>query len=264
MKNIVLLTFAMATSLMGFAQKGEIIYTDFEPDSTVHFHDNYGIQPPNLYLDIDHDGTDDWYFERRIGPQATFLACFEPLLYGDRVTNYGFSFGTNMSELYWHYYVDYDYVPNGWPPPHQYPPHFLAIRHQIDENVYCYGWIEVSVEFREDGRESDVTVYRMAYCTIPNYPFCVGQTDFTIWSTEESEATDLTTVHPNPTTGTATIIGQGLKSAEVYNTLGQHVASATGDDEWFTVDLSGLPVGVYFVNITGEEGRKCVRKVVKE
>ena len=59
MKNIVLLTFAMATSLMGFAQKGEIIYTHFEPDSTVHFHDNYGIQPPNLYLDIDHDGTDD-------------------------------------------------------------------------------------------------------------------------------------------------------------------------------------------------------------
>jgi hypothetical protein len=30
------------------------------------------------------------------------------------------------------------------------------------------------------------------------------------------------------------------------------------------VDISALPAGVYFVNLTDAEGRKCVKKVVKE
>jgi hypothetical protein len=71
-------------------------------------------------------------------------------------------------------------------------------------------------------------------------------------------------IMPNPTTGQVTITGQDLKSAEVSNTLGQHVATATSDGDRLTVDLSGLPVGLYFINVTDEEGRKCVRKVVKE
>lgn len=270
-KQLVLIT-ALLVSLFTFAQKGEIIYTDFEPDSTVHFHGNYGIQPPNLYLDIDHDGTDDWYFERVLAPQATFAARFrhdDPNFspnYQVRYYDFALPEGTNIAELNWESHVSsvsYDYVPNGWPPPHQYPPHFLAIRHQIGEDVY-YGWIEVSVEFREDGKESDVTVYRMAYCTIPDYPFCLGQTDFTTWGMEENEATAFATVHPNPAKSTFSITGRRLKAAEVLNTLGQRVATAKCEGSQMTVDISGLPAGVYFVNIMDEEGRKCVRKVVKE
>ena len=30
------------------------------------------------------------------------------------------------------------------------------------------------------------------------------------------------------------------------------------------IDIANLPTGIYFVNITDSEGRKCVRKVVKE
>lgn len=71
-------------------------------------------------------------------------------------------------------------------------------------------------------------------------------------------------IHPNPTIGVFTITGQNLKSAEVFNTLGQQVVSTTGEGERLTVDLSGLPAGVYFINIADKEGRKCVRKVVKE
>lgn len=69
---------------------------------------------------------------------------------------------------------------------------------------------------------------------------------------------------PNPTMSTVTITGQDLKSAEVFNTLGQHVATATGRGEQLQINLSSLPAGVYFVNVTDSEGRKCVRKVVKE
>jgi len=109
----------------------------------------------------------------------------------------------------------------------------------------------------------DVAVHEMAYCTIPNYPLRVGQTSFDWNGIDETEATASATLHPNPTTGLVTITGENLKAAEVFNTLGQSVATATGKGETMQVDLSGLPVGVYLVNVTDGEGRRCVRKVVK-
>ena len=78
------------------------------------------------------------------------------------------------------------------------------------------------------------------------------------------ETRKLFAVFPNPTTNFVTITGQDLKAAEVFNTLGQHVATATGEGERLTVNLSEMPAGIYFVNVTDKEGRKCVRKVVKE
>ena len=72
------------------------------------------------------------------------------------------------------------------------------------------------------------------------------------------------TVHPNPTNGLVSITGQDLKTAEVFNALGQRMATAKGNDEQMTIDLNGLPAGVYFVNVTDKEGRMCVRKIVKE
>ena len=72
------------------------------------------------------------------------------------------------------------------------------------------------------------------------------------------------TLHPSPTNGLVTITGENLKAAEVFNTLGQSVATATGKGETLQVDLSGLPAGIYFVNVTDGEGRKYTSKVVKE
>ena len=71
-------------------------------------------------------------------------------------------------------------------------------------------------------------------------------------------------VSPNPTTGQITITGVGLKTAEVVNTFGQRMVMVQGTGETLQIDIANLPAGVYFVNVTDEEGRKCVRKVVKE
>ena len=71
-------------------------------------------------------------------------------------------------------------------------------------------------------------------------------------------------VYPNPATGIVTIIGKDLIVAKVFNTLGQCVATIKGEGEQIMADLGNLPAGVYFVNITDGEGRKCVKKVVKE
>lgn len=80
---------------------------------------------------------------------------------------------------------------------------------------------------------------------------------------EEKESM-VCSIHPNPTTSLVTITGKDLKTAKVFNTLGQRLATAQGEGERLTVDISALPAGIYFINITNEEGRKCVRKVVKE
>lgn len=99
----------------------------------------------------------------------------------------------------------------------------------------------------------------------------INQFEFTLMETEDppylsiDETRNLTsTLHPNPTTGLVAIAGEKLKAAEAFNALGQRVATATGKGELLQIDLSGLPAGVYFVNVTDSEGRKCVRKVVKE
>ena len=70
--------------------------------------------------------------------------------------------------------------------------------------------------------------------------------------------------YPNPAKGQVTVTGENLKSAEVTNALGQRVATAKGEGNRMTIDIAHLPTGLYFVSITDEQGRKCVRKVVKE
>jgi hypothetical protein len=72
------------------------------------------------------------------------------------------------------------------------------------------------------------------------------------------------TLYPNPAAGFVTITGKDLKQAQVINALGQCVATVKGEGEQLTLDISNLPAGVYFVNITDGEGRKSVKKVVKE
>ena len=71
-------------------------------------------------------------------------------------------------------------------------------------------------------------------------------------------------IAPNPTTGMVAITGENLQQAMVINLLGQQVLSVEGNGDELHINMANLPSGIYFVNVTDEEGRKCVRKVVKE
>ena len=103
----------------------------------------------------------------------------------------------------------------------------------------------------------------MAFCTIPDYPLYIGTTHFA-GIEENDESTAFATFHPNPTSGTITLSGENLHRAEVVNVLGQQVLSVQGEGNELRIDMAALPAGVYFVNVTDEEGRRCVRKVVRE
>jgi hypothetical protein len=103
----------------------------------------------------------------------------------------------------------------------------------------------------------------MGYCTLPDQSIQWGQIEY--FGINESYVSNaFATVHPNPTTGFVTIAGENLRQAEVLNMLGQQVLSVQGEGNEFRIDMAALPAGVYFVNVTDDEGRKCVRKVVKE
>ena len=91
-------------------------------------------------------------------------------------------------------------------------------------------------------------------------------TELPAYDVEEHTTTGdaVVTLHPNPANSIVSVTGKNLKSAEVLNVLGQSVATVKGQGETLQIDIANLPTGVYFVNITDEEGRKCVRKVMKE
>ena len=71
-------------------------------------------------------------------------------------------------------------------------------------------------------------------------------------------------LHPNPTTGLVVLTGEDLRQAEVVNMLGQKMLCVQGKGKELQIDMTALPAGIYFVAVTDKEGRKCVRKVVKE
>ncbi|WP_188562459.1 T9SS type A sorting domain-containing protein [Hymenobacter frigidus] len=81
-----------------------------------------------------------------------------------------------------------------------------------------------------------------------------------------------TQLYPNPTTGTATLVLAGLKQpggvrVDVFNTLGQLLLQRTARPGAGlvseTLDLHGLPAGVYSVRLHTPEGT-IVKRLVKE
>ena len=267
MKRIKLLTALLSllaiTSLR--AQEGEIIYTDFEPDLCVAW-----ISPPyphdTIRIDFDQDGTIDFMVLlswRSTGEIAIDMVSFWEHRYkisdNDSIVPSEYVWPTHHGWLY----------PN-WTWQHMFESgathseDYIGFRNTINEEHYhAWVWVYADIEYTSSHNKVWVYVDRMAYCTIPDYLLRWGQTSLTD-GIDENGATAFATLHPNPTTGPITIMGNDLKQAELINTLGQRVATAKGKGETLQIDIAKLPAGVYFVNITDEEGHKCVRKVVKE
>ena len=138
----------------------------------------------------------------------------------------------------------------------------FAARKQIENDNYIFAWFEAYNYVIFNPFVCHVCFDKYAYCTVHNYPLVWGQTELV--GIEEATSNAFAALHPNPTTGFVSITGENLRQAEVLNMLGQKVLSIQGEVNELRIDLAALPVGVYFVNVTDSEGRKCVQKVVKE
>ena len=251
MKRYLITLLALLTFYGAQAQEGEIIYIEYEPKW-----DTLKPQEP-LYYDIDLDGENDikvWeicdLFNRVYGEIRPIS---DSRLLASKLSD---SVSLADTTLFW-YFVG---IPDDkWVNPNVY---HLGYKIENEGDVY-YGWLKMLIETAPNWDKVYVKTEKTCFCTIPNYPIRWGQTslDTGFW---ENENTASATIHPNPTNSTVTVTGRNLKSAEVLNLLGQCVATATGKGETMQIDMAKLPVGVYFVNVTDAEGRKYVRKVVKE
>lgn len=71
-------------------------------------------------------------------------------------------------------------------------------------------------------------------------------------------------IRPNPTKGTVAVTGEELQQVEVYNIMGQLILSEQSRGQSITLNLSSKPAGIYLINITDQNGKRCVKKVVKQ
>ena len=275
MKRLVLLFGLTLLFLCSNAQRGYIVYTEYEPDTVLNYDQNY------YFFDVDFDGEYDMYafrFAAAPGDPDTFIAFYsispnegtlhiatpwdqelglghDTIQKGDAIpscNNWRHSFD---------FYYDY-YAPT---PSYDGFRGYIGTRKKVGESYY-YGWIEFKVFWTGEApyiRAPWLVLYATAFCTIPDYPLLAGQASLDL-SIEETEDYTFASVHPNPTTGMVTVTGENLRQAEVVNTLGQQVLSVQGKSNDLHIDMAKLPAGVYLVNITDENGKKCVHKVVKE
>ena len=261
MKKILLIAILLLATLGIKAQQGEIIYVDFEPDFLVELKDIDHYPESRMNIDCDFDSLSDI----RIYQYTTSTGCwFEMKSYNPEWEIHEYEAGDTLvpmddpghwwsTGIFWmpYFYHDIDTMSDRF-----------AVRHKVGDSYY-YGWFRVYITGRSSSLYPWAALDKIAYCTIPDYPLVWGETD--VLGIENNDvSTPFASIHPNPTSGMVTITGENLRQAEVINAIGQQVLSVQGKGNELSIDMAALPAGVYFVAVTDEEGRKCVRKVVRE
>ena len=244
--KLITLAILLLSSFAMKAQQGDIIIVDFEPDSCIT--DQY----TRLWVDFDDDGNGDICLKM----DYTSTGYWPEIV------------ASNDWEITWLDNDGTDTIPNIVHWGHTYlwlddeGQSRFAARKQIENDNYIFAWFEAYNYVIFNPFVCHVCFDKYAYCTVHNYPLVWGQTELV--GIEEATFNAFAALHPNPTTGLVTIAGENLQKAEVINLLGQKVLSTQGEGDELRIDMAALPAGVYFVNVTDNEGRRCVRKVVKE
>jgi len=259
MKKILFLFITLLCITTLKAQEDGILYTDFDPDLCREAHGN-SYDHSLFEIDFDQDGTSDF----KMGIYEPYSSG-EPCIGFISLWPYRFCRGSNDTIISdntfypgsptntTHYFWDGGYH-EAW----------IGFCKTVDGNNY-YAWAWFYFDSGFDGQYFSVSgcCDKMAYCAIPDYPLRWGQTSMA-WDVDENNMPSFAYVQPNPTNGEIAITGKDLKKAEVFNSLGQQVVSAQCQGERLTFDLGNQPAGLYFVSVTDTNGKRCVKKVVKQ
>jgi len=265
-----LLATLLVATMVVFGQEDNIIHVVYEPSLSFVVNPQH-LADDTIVLDYDQDGIHDHFIfsehvfswaECRIriqGVQGTdWRINPNPSNMGDTISYY------DDSLFIWPWLTKL----RGWKYDHSigvsgnvYTDTYYSARKPLDDK-YLYAWFRMSITWKADN-DVTVEVHEIACCTEPGYPLCVGQTDLT-WDVEETGDESDITVSPNPSEGVFTVRSVGLASVEVYNTLGQHVLTTQANGSAATIDLANQPAGLYFINVTDDEGKRCVKKVVRQ
>ena len=261
--KLITLTVLLLSAFAMKAQQGEIIYLDFEPDSLVELK-QYDLFPDSkMMIDFDFDSLPDIRITRYVYSGGGW---YDMISYEPEWEIHEYEVGDTLMPMNepeqswstrimwrWYFYNGIDTISDKF-----------AVRHKV-EDAYYYGWFRVYITRCPPSPYPWIALDKMAYCTVPDYPLVWGQTSITgIDENENNNHSAIATLYPNPTTGLVTITGDNLQQAELFNMFGQQVLSVQGSGNEMQINVSALPVGVYLVAVTNSEGRRCVRKVVKE
>ena len=234
--RIPFLIIALLYSCVTLAQENAIIHVDY-----------HGEQAEIRMFNFDLDSIGgDISFQTRIGDHMGSPA-FVVTTGGD-LNDHGWSFSLRSNYG--------DFIPDltDWLK-HQYHEYetqgaihedfHTALRKELPDGSYCYGWLSYRVDAGD---------------WVPDFGYDIGIITFYESTSDLSNIS----IYPNPTTGSCTLISKNISHVEAYNSLGQCIINLEASKGKTTIDLSSQPAGIYFVNVTDNNGKRCVKKVAKQ
>lgn len=110
-----------------------------------------------------------------------------------------------------------------------------------------------------DGLDANSIYMVKAYAIVNGETYYGSETTFqTVLEGVNDFAASLK-LYPNPTSSVLNIEGEGINSVEVFNAVGQHVASISIDGDKAQINTESLNAGVYFVRILANDGNMVNR-----
>ena len=93
-----------------------------------------------------------------------------------------------------------------------------------------------------------------AYAIVNVYTFYGAETTFQTWTEGVDELGNSLKVYPNPTANMLNVEGEGMRSLEVYNTIGQRVMTMEVNGNKAQINTESLNNGIYFLRINANDG----------
>ena len=141
----------------------------------------------------------------------------------------------------------------------QWEPAMLAESYNVYRNneMIAEGLTELQYDCAADGEPAYYQVTGVLN-GVESSPSCKAY--YANYAVNETTPNGLT-LYPNPTTGLVLVQADGIREAKVYSVTGQQVFNSKVEGDTFTLDLSDLKPGVYFLSIRTDRGEQ-IQKVV--
>ena len=259
--KILLAILCICFSINLYSQEGEIIYTDFEPDSVIIL--SYSSYP----FDVNYDCIPDFEFIEAgtSGGNYYLFQVLSDALYNFKVKKISIDDTIPLSDHTWQT-SDWRIFMNTFSG--NYRDYNVGIRQPIGGSNYCYAWIRLNFYYDQVVEKYKVSLYDMAYCTVPNYPLRVGQKSFDDTSISDTSESKDYVLFPSPANDKITL----KFNNHYYNTTDNEIKIygidgrllKTQNSDFDNIDISNLSSGVYIMKIYLGNGESYTEKFVKE
>ena len=93
-----------------------------------------------------------------------------------------------------------------------------------------------------------------SYAVVNGETYYGAETTFQTWMEGVNELEETLKIYPNPTSGVLNVQGEGMRSIEVYNTIGQCVMTQEVNGNDIQVNTESLNNGIYFLRVRANDG----------